>query len=329
MRLTAAVNPRDAVRSSEGYERTPRTSSLDPSGNRRKGETFCKRGRGCYFDAMFGKSEPFASSPLSHLGADAKTTLQDKQSERDDRELRIDKVGVRGMRFPIQIRDKERTLQNTIATIGMYVDLPKEFKGTHMSRFVEVLHAHGNVVHVENITDILYAMQQKLNSHTAHLEMEFPFFLTKRAPVSGLEGIMDYTARFDATACGKEIDFVLGVQAGVTTLCPCSRAISKYGAHNQRGLVTVQIRSKRAIWIEDLISLVESSASSELYSLLKRRDEKAVTERAYENPVFVEDLVRNVVLRLNAHPDVTWYKVEAENFESIHNHNAYACIEKG
>ncbi len=258
-----------------------------------------------------------------------KHVLQDKQSEKDHRELRIDKVGVRGLRFPIQILDKARSLQNTIATIGMYVDLPKEFKGTHMSRFVEVLNAHGNVVHVENITDILYAMQKKLNAQTAHLEMEFPFFLTKKAPVSGLEGVMDYTARFDAAATGKDIDFVMTVQVGVTTLCPCSRAISKYGAHNQRGLVTVQIRSKKAIWIEDLIALVESSASSELYSLLKRQDEKAVTERAYENPVFVEDLVRNVVLRLNEHPDVTWYKVEAENYESIHNHNAYACIEKG
>jgi GTP cyclohydrolase IB len=255
--------------------------------------------------------------------------LQDKQSEPDHRELRIDKVGVRGLRFPIQIRDKERALQNTIATIGMYVDLPKEFKGTHMSRFLEVLNAHGGVVHVENITEILYAMQQKLKSNTAHLEMEFPFFLMKKAPVTGRQGMMDYTARFDATACGKEIDFVLGVQVGVTTLCPCSRAISKYGAHNQRGLVTVQIRSRKPIWIEDVIAIVEKSASSELYSLLKRQDEKAVTERAYENPAFVEDVVRNVALNLNAHVDVTWYKVEAENFESIHNHNAYACIEKG
>jgi GTP cyclohydrolase I len=255
--------------------------------------------------------------------------LEDKQSEPDHRELRIDKVGVRGLRFPIQVRDKERTLQNTIATIGMYVDLPKEFKGTHMSRFVEVLNAHGGVVHVENITEILYAMQQKLNSHTAHLEMEFPYFMMKSAPITGRQGMMDYLARFDATASGKEIDFVLGVQVGVTTLCPCSRAISKYGAHNQRGLVTVQIRSTKAIWIEDLIAMVESSGSSELYSLLKREDEKAVTERAYDNPAFVEDLVRNVVLKLNAHPDVTWYKVEAENFESIHSHNAYACIEKG
>jgi GTP cyclohydrolase I len=260
---------------------------------------------------------------------DPKPELHDKQSERDHRRLRIDKVGVRGLRFPIQIRDKERVSQNTIATIGMYVDLPQEFKGTHMSRFIEVLNSHGNIVHVENITDILQAMQLKLKSAAAHLEMEFPFFLVKKAPVSGMESVMDYTARFDASAFGKEIDFILTVKVGVTTLCPCSKAISRHGAHNQRGLVTVQVRSRKAIWIEDLIALVEGSASSELYSLLKRQDEKAVTERAYENPVFVEDLVRNAALKLNAHPDVTWYKVEAENFESIHNHNAYASIEKG
>ena len=256
-------------------------------------------------------------------------SLHDKQSERDHRDLRIDKVGVRGLRFPIQVRDKAHSLQNTVATIGMYVDLPKQFKGTHMSRFIEVLHAHGSVVHVESISDILHAMQAKLKADTAHLEMEFPFFLTKTAPVSGRESVMDYTARFDATACGREIDFVLTVIAAVTTVCPCSKAIAKYGAHNQRGNVTVQLRSRRAIWIEDVIAIIEASASSELYSLLKRQDEKAVTERGYENPVFVEDLVRNVALKLNAHADVGWYKVEAENYESIHNHNAYACIEKG
>jgi GTP cyclohydrolase I len=255
--------------------------------------------------------------------------MHDKQSERDHRELRIDKVGVRGMRFPIQVRDKARTVQNTVATIGMFVDLPKEFKGTHMSRFVEVLNAHGTVVHVENITDILYAMQKKFQAASSHLEMEFPYFMVKKAPVSGLESVMDYVARFDATACHKEIDFVLTVKVMVTTLCPCSKAIAAYGAHNQRGEVTVQIRSGKAVWIEDLITIIEGSASSELFALLKRQDEKAVTERAYENPVFVEDLVRNVALKLNAHPDVTWYKVEAENHESIHNHNAYACIEKG
>jgi GTP cyclohydrolase I len=261
--------------------------------------------------------------------AAARQPLHDKQSEPDYRELRIDKVGVRGLRYPIQVRDKAHTLQNTVATVGLFVDLPKEFKGTHMSRFLEVLNAHGSVVHVENITDILHAMQRKLHAATSHLEMEFPYFLEKRAPVSGMTSVMDYTARFDAAAVGREIDFVLTVKACVTTLCPCSKAISAYGAHNQRGEVTVAIRSAKAIWIEDLIAIIESSASSELYALLKRQDEKAVTERAYENPVFVEDLVRNVALKLNAHPDVTWYKVEAENQESIHNHNAYACLEKG
>jgi len=144
-----------------------------------------------------------------------------------------------------------------------------------------------------------------------------------------MESVMDYVARFDATACHKDIDFVLTVRARVTTLCPCSKAIAAYGAHNQRGEVTVQIRSTKAVWIEDLIEVIESSASSELFALLKRQDEKAVTERAYDNPVFVEDLVRNIALKLNAHPDVSWYKAEAENHESIHNHNAYACIEKG
>jgi GTP cyclohydrolase I len=255
--------------------------------------------------------------------------LDDKQSERDHRELRIDKVGVRGLRFPIQVRDKTRSVQNTVATIGMFVDLPKEFKGTHMSRFVEVLNAHGNIIHVENIAEILQSLQKKLNSATSHIEIEFPYFMSKKSPVSRKESLMDYVARFDAAACGGEMDFVLTVKVSVTTLCPCSKAIAKYGAHNQRGEVTVAVRSRKVIWIEDVIGAVEASASSELYALLKRQDEKAVTERAYENPVFVEDLVRNVALKLNADARVMWYKVEAENFESIHNHNAYACIEKG
>lgn len=254
--------------------------------------------------------------------------LDDKQSERDHRELRIDKVGVRGLRFPIQVRDRVRRVQNTVATLGMFVDLPKEFKGTHMSRFVEVLNAHGNIIHVENIMQILQELQKRLHSATSHLEIEFPYFMSKKSPVSRLESLMDYVARFDAAACGQDTDFILTVKVKVTTLCPCSKAIAKYGAHNQRGEVTVALRFKKIVWIEEVIEMIEASASSELYALLKRQDEKAVTERAYENPVFVEDLVRNVALRLNAHRLVTWYKVEAENFESIHNHNAYACIEK-
>ena len=255
--------------------------------------------------------------------------LHDMQSRPDYRELRIDKVGVRGLRFPIQVRDKVRSVQNTVATIGMFVDLPKEFKGTHMSRFVEALNEHDSVIHVENIMDILRSLQKRLNSATSHLEIEFPYFMSKKSPVSRKRSLMDYIARFDAAACGHEIDFVLTVKAHVTTLCPCSKAIAKYGAHNQRGLVTVALRFSKPVWIEDVVGMIESSASSELYALLKRQDEKAVTERAYENPVFVEDLVRNVALKLNAHPRVTWYKVEAENYESIHNHSAYACIEKG
>jgi GTP cyclohydrolase I len=275
-----------------------------------------------------GNGSSQASLKQANHAPGARAKLHDKQSEPDHRELRIKKVGVRGLRFPIQVRDKARAVQNTVATIGMFVDLPKEFKGTHMSRFIEVLNAHGNVIHVENITDILYAMQAKFQAATSHLEIEFPYFMVKQAPVTGKESVMDYLARFDAAACHKKIFFLLTVKANVTTLCPCSKAIAAYGAHNQRGEVTVQIRSRKAVWIEDLIAIIESSASSELYALLKREDEKAVTERAYDNPVFVEDLVRNVALKLNAHPDVTWYKVEAENQESIHNHNAYACIEK-
>lgn len=254
--------------------------------------------------------------------------LHDKQSERDTRELRIDKVGVRGLKFPIQVRDKARTVQDTVATIGMFVDLPKEFKGTHMSRFIEVLNAHGNVIHVENIPDILRSLQKKLNSTASHLEIEFPYFMSKRSPVTRGKSLMDYLARFDAAAIDGKIDFVLTVKVNVTTLCPCSKAIAKYGAHNQRGEVTVALRFTTPVWIEDVVAMVERSASSELYALLKRQDEKAVTERAYENPVFVEDLVRNVALKLNADRRVKWYRVEAENFESIHNHNAYACIER-
>jgi len=257
----------------------------------------------------------------------AGTPLHDRQSEPDYRQLRIDKVGVRNVRFPIQVRDKAHAIQNTVATIGMFVDLPQEFKGTHMSRFIEVLNAHGDVIHVENISDILASLQSRLHASTSHLEIEFPFFRVKAAPATGKQAVVDYIARFDAAACGDETDFVLTVKANVTTLCPCSKAIAQYGAHNQRGEVTVQIRSRGVVWIEEVIDLIEASGSSELFALLKREDEKVVTERAYENPVFVEDLVRNVALKLKAHPRITWWKVEAENQESIHNHNAYASIE--
>ena len=272
---------------------------------------------------------PFHPGKLGDVHRLVSKHLTDKQSEPDHRELPIDKVGVRGLRYPIQVRDKSSdSLQSTVATVGLFVDLPKEFKGTHMSRFVEVLNAHGSVFHVESIPVVLREMQSRLHARSAHLEMEFPFFQTKKAPVSGKPGVMDYTVRFEATMHGKDYDLVLTVKCNVTTLCPCSKAISKHGAHNQRGEVTVSVRSNDVFWIEDLIALIEASGSSEMYSLLKREDEKAVTERAYENPVFVEDLVRNVALRLNQRPGLSWYRVEAENQESIHNHNAYALIER-
>jgi GTP cyclohydrolase I len=271
-----------------------------------------------------------AGTASATIPRQAAKPLSDKQSEPDHRQLRIDKVGVRGLRFPVQVCDKNtHALQNTVATVGLFVDLPEEFKGTHMSRFVEVLNAHGGVIHVASIPEMLEALQKKLHAQNAHLEMEFPYFIVKKAPVSGKEGVVDYTVRFEAAMSGREFDFLLTVKCNVTTLCPCSKAISKYGAHNQRGEVTVQVRSEKILWIEDLIAQIEASGSSEMYSLLKREDEKAVTERAYENPVFVEDLVRNVALRLNAQSEITWYRVEAENYESIHNHNAYACIGKG
>jgi GTP cyclohydrolase I len=255
------------------------------------------------------------------------TPLTDTQSQRDERRIPIDRVGVRALRYPMQLRDKARTVQHTIATAALTVDLPHHFKGTHMSRFVEVLSEFGPELHVDNIHTILRELTQRLDSDCAHVDFEFPFFLTKHAPVTGAPGMMDYTARFSATLKKGKVDFMVTVIVPVTTLCPCSKAISAHGAHNQRGQVTFSVRFREPIWIEDLIRLVEESASSELYSLLKRPDEKAVTERAYQNPVFVEDLVRNIALRADAEPEIIWYRVEAENFESIHNHNAYALIE--
>ena len=255
------------------------------------------------------------------------SALKDTQSERDDRRLPIDRVGVRSLRFPLSIRDRAASLQHTVATVSLAVDLPHHYKGTHMSRFVEVLHAHGAELTVSNIVAMPRELMKKLHADKAHVEMRFPYFRAKKAPVSGAEGLLDYGVVFEVNADKDKTDFVLTVEVPVTTLCPCSKAISARGAHNQRGNVTLSIRFSEPVWIEDLIELVESSASSELFSILKRPDEKHVTEAAYDNPVFVEDLVRNVALKAGAHPKITWFRVEAENFESIHNHNAWAVIE--
>ena len=253
--------------------------------------------------------------------------LKDTQSERDTRRLPIDRVGVKGLRYPVQVLDKDRSTQSTVATVQLTVDLPHHFKGTHMSRFIEVLAAHGPVIHVENIRDILEQTASRLQSSCAHLDIEFPFFLEKRAPATGSPGLMDYTVRFSATLQRRKLDFIVTAIVPVTTLCPCSKAISKSGAHNQRGQVSLSVRTRKPMWIEDMVRLAEESASSELYSLLKRPDEKFVTERAYANPVFVEDLVRAVAQRCDRDKNILWYRVEVENFESIHNHNAYALVE--
>ncbi len=254
--------------------------------------------------------------------------LSDTQSQLDDRRIPIDRVGVRGLRFPLAISDRERHSQHTVATVAMSVDLPHHYKGTHMSRFVEVLHAHGRELTVANAASIPRELLSRLDARRAHLELSFPYFRSKAAPVTQTEGLLDYGVTFAIDAAESRADFVVTVEVPVTTLCPCSKAISARGAHNQRGIVKLAVRFTTPVWIEDLIELVEASASSPLYSILKRPDEKFVTEAAYDNPVFVEDLVRNVALKANAHPQITWYRVEAENFESIHNHNAWAMIEK-
>ena len=257
------------------------------------------------------------------------TTLIDTQNLPDHREVAIDRVGVKNLRFPILVRDKAHTSQHTVATVSLTVDLPHHFKGTHMSRFIEVLNHHGTVIHVDNIKVILRELQTRLDAEAAHVEFEFPYFIAKQAPVTGASGLLEYTVRFNATAHQKDSEFEVTVMVPVTTLCPCSKAISKRGAHNQRSLVTFAVRFSSLIWIEDLVRMVETSASAELFSLLKRPDEKAVTEQAYDHPVFVEDLVRNIAVKANADSRIVSYKIEAENYESIHNHNAYAMIEKG
>jgi len=256
-----------------------------------------------------------------------KSVLPDTQNQKDVREIPINKVGVKNLKYPIALKDKENEIQHTIATISMTVDLPMHFKGTHMSRFVEILQNEKREIHIDSVYNILGEMQEKLHANTAHMEMEFIYFREKKAPVSKKPSLIDYKVRFHAIMDKDKKDFMMTVIVPVTTLCPCSKNLSDYGAHNQRGEVTVALRFTDMVWIEDIINIVEKSASSELYTLLKREDEKFVTERAYENPVFVEDLVRNIVLGLKNEKNIIWYSVEAENFESIHNHNAYAMIE--
>ena len=254
--------------------------------------------------------------------------IEDVQNREDTRRIPINKVGIKDIRHPVRVRDRSVGEQSTIANFNMYVNLPHNFKGTHMSRFVEILNQHERDISVESFKDMLQEMTERLEAESGHIEMSFPYFVNKKAPVSGVESLMDYDVTFIGEIHGKNNQMIIKVVVPVTSLCPCSKKISDYGAHNQRSHVTVTAKFKEFIWLEELIDVVEKEASCELYGLLKRPDEKNVTERAYNNPKFVEDMVRDVAARLNSDERITSYTVESENFESIHNHSAYALIEK-
>jgi GTP cyclohydrolase I len=265
--------------------------------------------------------------PVGAKGA-APDTIPDVQASADTRRLAIDKVGIKAIRHPIRVAEKGGGVQHTIATFNMYVGLPHHFKGTHMSRFVEILHAHEREISVDNFKSMLREMVERLEAESGHIEMNFPYFIEKRAPVSGVQSLMDYDVTFNGGIERGRQTFTMKVVVPVTSLCPCSKEISEYGAHNQRSHVTITARTKGFVWIEDLVGAGEAEASSELFGLLKRPDEKYVTERAYDNPKFVEDMVRDVAGRLEKDERIEWFSVESENFESIHNHSAYALIER-
>jgi GTP cyclohydrolase I len=265
--------------------------------------------------------------PLNPASESNVIQIPDVQSSADTRRIPINKVGIKDILHPVQVKDRSGGEQHTIANFNMYVNLPHNFKGTHMSRFVEILNHHEREISVASFKDMLSEMTEILEAEAGHIEMSFPYFLNKAAPISGVESLMDYEIAFIGEVHNNTPTMHIKVVVPVTSLCPCSKQISRYGAHNQRSHVTLNVRTRGFIWIEELIDLVEEEASCALYGLLKRPDEKYVTEKAYENPKFVEDMVRDVAAKLNADERIVAYTVESENFESIHNHSAYAMIE--
>lgn len=259
--------------------------------------------------------------------------MPDVQNSKDDRGIALDRVGVRDIRFPISVLDKADSRQQTVATLSLSVSLPHHFKGTHMSRFIEVLNAHKGEFTIRTIPEILVELRQKLDAESAQMEVRFPYFLKRSAPASGATGLMDYQCIFSADSKPESTDFVLSVEVPVTSLCPCSKEISDYGAHNQRGQISISVRSALSssgqpelIWIEELVEVAERAGSSPVYPLLKRVDERHVTMQAFDNPVFVEDMVRNVAVALKDDRRISWFEVKAVNQESIHNHDAFALI---
>jgi GTP cyclohydrolase I len=253
--------------------------------------------------------------------------IADVQSSADTRRIAIDKVGIKDIRHPVVVKDRSGGVQHVVASFNMYVNLPHNFKGTHMSRFVEILNRHEREISVGSFKEMLYEMVDLLDAEAGHIEMSFPYFVSKKAPVSGVQSLMDYDATFIGEIHNGEPNMTIKLVIPVTSLCPCSKKISEYGAHNQRSHVTLTARTRGFIWMEELIDMVENEASCQLYGLLKRPDEKYVTEQAYNNPKFVEDMVRDVAARLNKDDRIAAYVIESENFESIHNHSAYALIQ--
>ena len=255
-------------------------------------------------------------------------TIADVQNSEDTRHIPINKVGIKDIRHPVRVKDRGQGEQHTIANFNMYVNLPHNFKGTHMSRFVEILNNYEREISVESFETMLKEMTERLEAGAGHIEMSFPYFVEKPAPVSKVKSLMDYDVTLIGEVRDQNPSVAIKVVVPVTSLCPCSKQISDYGAHNQRSHVTVTVHTHGFVWIEDVIDLIENEASCELFGLLKRPDEKYVTEQAYDNPKFVEDMVRDVAARLNADDRVSAYTVESENFESIHNHSAYALVKR-
>lgn len=255
--------------------------------------------------------------------------MKDVQNERDTRNIAIDQVGVTSIKYPIVVLDKKKKQQQTVAEISMTVQLNPEFKGTHMSRFLEILNQHRGEITISNIPNIIHEMQNKLESDRSLIDVEFPYFIEKTSPVAHAKSLFPISVLFSGFGCLEKSDsFILGVRVPVTTLCPCSKEISSEGAHNQRSFVTVYIASNEFIWLEDIVTIIEQASSCEIYPLLKRGDEKYVTEKAYNSPQFAEDIVRNVTEGLQKDSRLHWFMVETHHLESIHAHNAYARVER-
>ncbi len=255
------------------------------------------------------------------------SAIPDVQSTPDTRHIAIQRVGVKGVRYPLTVKTTDGA-QPSIGTWNMYVHLAEEQKGTHMSRFIALLENLRGPLDIPAFSKLMHDMLALLEANAGRIEVAFPYFINKTAPVSGVQSLMDYEVGLTGDMRNGTLEITLKVLVPVTSLCPCSKKISAYGAHNQRSHITVNAVMNGDLAVEELIAKIEAQASCELYGLLKRPDEKYVTERAYDNPKFVEDLVRDVAVMLDNEPHVLAYVLEAENFESIHNHSAYALIER-